>query len=202
MPAAQGNSSAEQVPSSPRLRLWTIQSSGWWQALEGSHALGGDGRRVRRFYRPAYRWLMQQMKLKLPACSGRFPVWLWHSPKPDLRRGGHLPPGTPGVRVELELPAERVLLLDFETWHCVLNRWHLSLSWRESRQWDRKVKPFGYFDVLPADLEAELRLSWERVFDLEALKAAKMWGPVDRVQAVTEYVRRDEVRRVDAFVAR
>ena len=70
-----------------------------------------------------------------------------------------------------------MLLLDFETWHCVLNRWYLSQSWAESREWCRKTKGFGpNWNPLPSPLEAELQSTWQRVFDFDLLKRAKMWG--------------------------
>lgn len=89
---------------------------------------------MRHHFRPAYRWLMSQMKERVAGCRGLWPIWFWHSPKPDLRHSAHLPRGERGVRLELELPRDRTLLLDFETWHAVLNRWHLSQSQRESEE--------------------------------------------------------------------
>jgi hypothetical protein len=128
---------------------------------------------------------------------------LWHSPKPDLRHGAHLPGGERGVRIEVELPRDRVLLLDFETWHCVLNRWHLSCSWRESREWDRKTKGLDQFwSPLPPILEAELQSTWERVFDFELLRRAKIWGPIDKIQGVTDRILLEEVRNVKEFAGR
>ena len=84
----------------------------------------------------------------------------------------------------------------------MLNGWHLSLSWRESRAWDRRAARHPLPPELRAELQAELLASWERVFEFDLLRRARMWGPIDRIQGVTEYVRLDEVRRVDEFVAR
>lgn len=185
------------------IRVWTIQPAAWWRSLRTRGMLHGDGRRIYGHFRPAYRWLMRQMVIRVPGCRGRAPIWVWQSPKPDLRHVAHLPRGEPGVRVELELPCNRVLLFDFETWHCVLNRWHLSLSWRESREWDRRIKGLDqYRTLLPEPFESELQAAWERVFDLARLRRTKLWGPIDKVQGVTEYVRLDEVKRVEEFIAR
>lgn len=185
------------------VRLWTIQPAAWWRLLQSRGVLSGDGRRICSHFRPAYRWLMRQMGSRLPGYRGRFPIWAWHSPKPDLRHGGHLHRGEAGVRVELELPKNRALLLDFETWHCVLNRWHLSLSWRESREWDRRIKGLDQFrGPLPEPFESELRATWDRVFEFDKLRRTRLWGPINEIQGVTEYVRMDEVRRVEEFVAR
>jgi hypothetical protein len=105
--------------------------------------------------------------------------------------------------VELELPPERILPLDFETWHFVLNRWYLPLTDRESRDWERRTKGLDRPAApLPPPLEAERRATWERVFDLEALNCSRLWKPVTRIQAVTPWVHREEVLNVDRFVAR
>lgn len=193
-----------EVPGPPSsgstIRAWTIQSAACWDLFQTRGVLRGDGRRVFHHFRPAYRWLMKQMGGRLAGYQGGFPVWFWHSPKPDLRHGAHLRRGEPGVRVEVEVPRNRVLLLDFETWHCVLNRWHLSRSFRESREWDRKTERFNRH--LPPILEAELQSTWERVFDFELLSRARIWGPIDKIQGVTDYILLDEVRRVREFVGR
>jgi hypothetical protein len=165
--------------------------------------LRADGRRVFRDFRPAYAWLMAQMHKRVPGYGGGFPVWLRICPKPDMRRSAHLPRGTRGVRIEMELLAERVLLSDFETWHCVLNRWHLSSSWRESRDWDRRTANMNQFiGPLPPELERELQMPWERVFEFDLLRRSRLWGPINKIQGVTEYVRLEEVVAVREFVAR
>ena len=191
------------VAGAGTIRVWTIQPTAWWRSLRSGRVLHGDGRRICSHFRPAYRWLMRQMATRVPGYRGCFPVWVWESPKPDLRHAGHLPRGEAGARVELEIPHSRILLFDFETWHCVLNRWHLSLSWRESLDWDRRIKGLDQYRApLPEPFESELQATWDRVFDLDRLRRTKLWGPIDEIQGVTEYVRLDEVRRVEEFVAR
>ena len=146
---------------------------------------------------------MEQMDRRVPGYKGGFPIWFWHSPKPDLRHAAHLPRGERGLRIELELPLQQLLLLDFETWHCVLNRWHLSLSWRESRDWDRRTRGHDqYRNVLPAPLEAELQTTWERIFDLELMNRNRLWGPVNSIQGVVGQVALSHVRNVEEFIAR
>jgi hypothetical protein len=185
------------------VRVWTIQRPSWWRTLQQRGLIHADGRRLCRNFRPAYNWMMGQMQRRISGYTGAYPVWFWYSPKPDLRHGGHLARGERGMRIELELPRSIVLLSDFETWHCVLNRWHLSLSWRESREWDRKTKGFDqYRGKLPAQLEVELQSTWERVFDIDLVRRTKLWGPVDSIQGVADRVLLSEVREVREFVAR
>ncbi|MBL8209865.1 MAG: DUF3841 domain-containing protein [Bryobacterales bacterium] len=171
----------------PTLRVWTIQRSGWWQLLQHRGILGGDGERTWPEMRAPYQWMMGQMKQRISGYGGGWPIWFWHTPKPDLRRSAHLPKGTRGVRLELEIPACRALLSDFESWHCVLNNGYLALS--EDSDIDNPT-------------QQQKEASWSRVFDLDALKASGYWGPIDRIQGVTEYVRLDEVRSAREFLAR
>jgi hypothetical protein len=185
------------------LRLWTIQrEEAWLEALRRG-ALRGDGRRVWRGHRAAYRWLMEQMAVRLPRYSGGYPVWCWYHPKPDLRRSAHLPSGVRGVCIELAVPASRVLALDFDAWHAVLNGFTLSLTREEDDAWDarlaRSPRPKSRER---AALREEMRRGWERVFDLDALMASEWVGPVTHIQAVVERVPLREVVRVRGFRAR
>ena len=77
----------------------------------------------------AYKWLSHKMDERvngrIPSCS--WPIWGWYQysnskeKMPDLRRSWHLPTGTHGIRLCLELPFENLLLSDFNHWHEVLN---------------------------------------------------------------------------------
>jgi hypothetical protein len=143
------------------------------------------------------------MHRRVPGYGGAFPVWFWYSPRPDLRHSAHLARGERGFRIELELPRDVVLLFDFEAWHCVLNRWHLSASWRESLESDRKTKGLDQFRAtLPSALDAELQATWERVFDMELVRRTELWGPGDSIQGVSDRVLLSEVRNVREFAAR
>ncbi len=76
--------------------------------------------------------------------------------------------------------------MDFQAWHCVLMGQFLELSAREDREWKKR----------------EVRRSWERVFDLPALRRSPLWRAVRQIQGVTEYVRIEEVTNVQPFTAR
>src|SRR5690606_14550027 len=90
------------------MRGWTIQHADWWRAANGSR-LRANWRDVEPDDKCAYRaftgWLQSRGLWKTRTA----PIWLWtaysnHTRKPDLRCGGHLSSGTPGVRVELRYP--------------------------------------------------------------------------------------------------
>jgi hypothetical protein len=193
------------------VRLWTIMPAAAWEAFRQRGVHRGDGRRVYRPMLPAYRWLMAQMARRIPGYAGRFPVWAWRHPKPDLRRTAHLMPGTPGVRIEYLAPAASVLCSDFEGWHYVLNRWYLTPLGQDWQDWDRRVEaatgnPHAGFDDLPAHLRSEVLRSWEAIFDLAAMQ--QKWTTQSNeptaieIQAVLEEIRLDQIVTVTPFTAR
>jgi hypothetical protein len=181
------------------MRAWTIQtaevyaalSSGQvWRALHEPAEAGGV---------PAYRWMTKVMRDRLgpPHSPRQLPVWVWCQwrgiawAKPDLRARGHLPTGTRGVRIELEVDESRVLRSDFELWHYVLNGWYLPGSLADERDFDRRPD------------RRRIEPSWQRIFDLgwrnsryTAAYAAKS------IQGVTWELRPGDVRGTTTFNAR
>ncbi|NMX21197.1 hypothetical protein C5S30_01900, partial [ANME-1 cluster archaeon GoMg4] len=127
-----------------------------------------------------------------------------HHPKPDLRRSGHLPRGTSGVRIEFIVSSDRVLLSDFEAWHAVLNCWYLSLSEVESDNWDNRCEiagiKIGWENWHPPSPKEELMRSWERIFDLKLLKKHSAWMGGGAIHACIEKIYMDEVVTVTYFI--
>lgn len=76
--------------------------------------------------------------------------------------------GTKGVRIELELDPQEVLLSDFTAWHCPLNNCFLSVNEAECEQFDREEREVGYDGrgPRPEPLQSRVFASWERIFDL------------------------------------
>ncbi len=186
--------------------MWTIQPVETWERLQTSGCLYTDGRRIPSELRFAYRWMRQQMRSRIPGYGGRYPWWGWAHPKPDLRRAGHLPRSTRGVRLELELLDEEALVSDFNAWHAVLNRGYLALDETEFDDF------YQHFDVVvpdphawppPEPWHAAIVSRWERIFDLDRLAAdPDWWGPGAYVQVTFECLRLEDARHVDCFVAR
>ncbi len=194
------------------MRLWTIQTKETWARAEESGVLEctdvDADKAIDSGFRPAYDWMVRQIErqVKNYPCN-RYPIWAWYLPKPDLRRSGHLPRGTSGVRVEFLVSSDRVLLSDFEAWHAVLNCWYLSLSEAESENWDSRCERAGIKICWenwppPAPFKEVLMRSWERIFDLELLKTHSDWIGGETIQACIEKVYRDEVVTVTYFKAR
>ena len=182
--------------------LWSIQTEEASRRLERKGYLWGDWRRVWRDVRPAYRWMAEQLSVRLGVPLRKPPVWAWHScegakkRRPDLRRSGHLATGARGVRIELEAPVELTLLSDFDRWHCVLNNSYCSLDAAE----DARMEALDQTGALSREMVVG---SWQRIFDL-ASGSPDWWGPRNErpVQACLPYIRFEWVSRVDHFVAR
>ncbi len=213
------------------LKLWTIQAPEAWELAQQRGVLRADGRRVDPWFRYPYRWLREQMRQRVPGATGCYPVWAWHTPKPDLRSSQYRQRGFRCVRIEFEAPPESVLLSDLEAWHAVLNGWYLPISEgdrcefylraaRWGMPWPRVqdcleivygTNPGDALDPVRMELGLtraaiwhEIRSSWERVFDLEALANSDYWYDIGdpQIQETIEQVTLDQVVTVDHFVAR
>jgi Domain of unknown function (DUF3841) len=191
------------MPSEPVQHLWTIQSADAWARAMERGILRGDGRRAARAFRPAYAWMRSQMARRLAAYSGEQPVWAWQLPRPDLRRRGHLPPGTRGVLVEFSAPSSQVLLSDFDGWHSVLNNDYLGLSESDDRVFRRRcTRTSGGVWADPC-CRSRVEASWERIFELPPAGAdPDGYGEPGFVQATLPYIRLDWVVATIGFVAR
>ena len=160
------------------MKLWTIQKTDPLNTLFSNGILRGDWRRVWKSFKPSYRWLCQKMEERGILLGGRPPIWAW-TEKPDLRQGGYLSKGEKGVRMELLVPDNLILLSNFEAWHFVLNNWNLP------------------YDVEDADIDKKNEKSWERIFELDNLK-----GYNKAVQATLPFLKLEWVIGSTFFIAR
>jgi hypothetical protein len=66
-----------------------------------------------------------------PSKEIKYTIWAWYQwnginkKKTDLRNSSHLPKGTRGVRIELEVNPKDVLSSDFEDFNTILNYGYL-----------------------------------------------------------------------------
>jgi hypothetical protein len=195
-------------PKPTGLKLWTHQKYEVWERLrsEGSLFVRHDNGEPPD-YVDEYDWMRDQMASRLTAYEGHYPFWAYHRPKIDLRKPNAFPQGTPdtlNVRLELSIPADRVLLFSDEAWLMVLNRWYIPLSESEDEAWVEVVEREGFHPLdqnLTGGLGALMVQSWERIFDLENLCAEGLWSP-NYVQAVFERLDLANVVSVTEYVAR
>lgn len=195
------------------MRLWTIQNPVVWDLLRERGVYRSDGRRVAGWRRPGYRWMISQMERRLPGYpSGRYPVWAWHAPKPDMRRfsfrrrlDGEC------VRLTLEISDEeaagRVLLSDLDAWGWhVLYNCYLWLSDEEYEWWMEFAGEYRFETEMPERLQEMVYQSWERIFDLEALDLVARADPEvykpARVQATLGEIRLGDVVTAERFGAK
>jgi hypothetical protein len=162
--------------------IWSILTEQAWDELQQKGRLAANSRHVDNEDLAAYAWMVSQMerRLTIPKPSDdTMPIWAWWQwlgdrHRPDLRAGWHLPKGTRGVRVELHVENDRVLLSDFELWHYVLNYWYLPKSEKEGESFEKKLTRVGLSvhgcshqkPLAHVKFRREVERSWERIFDL------------------------------------
>jgi hypothetical protein len=135
---------------------------------------------------------MEQMSLRTKGYTGRFPIWFW-TEKPDFRKyqfRNYCKSGESIVFLECLIPAERVLLSDYESWHSVLNNWYLALTEEEANEFDKRLDTG---QITREQAKSEKRVSWERVFDFDLLQAHKDWLGETTAQATVETLRKQDV---------
>ena len=193
--------------------LWSVQPEPVAEILRNSGRLTGDGRRVRHYLRPAYRWMIEHLSNRVPRPSHcRFPIWAWERfsgprrKRPDLRRSGILPPrGTKGILIEYECADSAVLLSDIDKWYAVIRRRYLPLTMSEALAFERKLDLAGVANTwpYPEPFHTKVVSSWKRVFDVDA-PATDCWlGPEEReVQAVVWELKLENVRSFIPFISR
>lgn len=175
--------------------IWTIQHQDAWAKALDQEYLVADGRRVPPTQRFAYRWMMWQMRDRLDEYLGRYPLWAWLEPKPDLRRSGLLRRGTPAVLVQLCVPEANLVYSDYRGWQSVLNFNYLALTREERANWNQ---------AWSGSPEAAERLyrSWDRIFDLDAMLYSPLYGNPQPIQACLERFDLDDIEDYHLFTAR
>jgi len=162
--------------------IWSVVTAQAWEELQKKGRLEAKSCHVDTDWLAAYTWMVSQMehRLTIPKPSAdTMPIWAWWQwwgdrRRPDLRAGWHLPKGTRGVRVELRVKNDRVLLSDFDLWHYVLNYWYLPKTEEHGVSFEKKLARAGlsvfgcnHEDPLAhARYRREVERSWERIFDL------------------------------------
>ena len=163
------------------MKLYTVQGLTHWDesTRKGSLTGGTSLQHVDPDWHPAYNWMREQMRRRLGAVSGDYPVWAWPWEayesrfEPDSRWGTV---GEDMVVLGFDVPEARVLTSDFMAWHQVLNN-----------------DLIGEEDVFT---EAEKLASWDRIFDPAQLKG---WTDGKSLQACVDRVRLDEIFFVRTF---
>lgn len=178
------------------MRYWTVQPASVWETIQfQGHCL------VDRSHSGpppnCYLWLVEQLKQRLPGYQGHLPWWLYCG-KPDLRwvrwtRPHH----TWEVRLELELPPERVQEMMIRDWDVVYcQSWLFRNHWNRDR-WHDFLERRDWLDLerLPGPWEHRLRESWQRTFDPNRRSGQAR----RRIEAVVECIYRADVIQAQLF---
>lgn len=190
------------------ITLWTIQDYDVLDNMQKTGFLYGNPDFVDEDFMEPYRWMIEQMKIKIgnkPSCNS-VPLWAWYrwegkKKRPDLRHVAHLPTGTKGVRIEFLIDDSLILLSDFMNWHCVLNYCYLEETDEEFDDFEKKLEKEGLSCCLEKPLphagyHNEIVKSWEKIFnvdlsDTESSIQATFWElPLKNVVDVKEFIAR------------
>ena len=122
------------------------------------------------------------------------------------------------VRIEAEVPRNRMLLSDYDAWHFVLNGWCIPLTPEENDHWNDlwdqwNASPWAGDGLKPnfwkvPENKAAAVVSWPLIFDLERIhklltEDMEFFSSKQQyVQACVEKIRLDEVIRVQEFTCR
>ncbi len=196
-------------------KLWTIQDEQAWHSLNSQGVLKTTFCHIDPDYLEGYTWLKKQMTDRIgpPESKDQFPVWAWYQchyadkKKPDLRTSGLLPKGEIGYRIEIEKKQEDILLSDFQLWHFPLayksyiaDNEEAALLFEEAL-----VKKYGTdsYAALPRHIQTEIEQSWEKIFDMHYDEEyATVTFDKKSIQATFWELRREEIVKVDRFIAR
>lgn len=190
--------------------LWTIHKIQFWEKLQEKRILHGDGRRIWHCFREPYRWMIRQMRKRLPNCPPgcNYPLWAWYQfdgvrrKRPDLRSVGHSMKNTRMVRIEFEIDKHEALLSNLLSWSAVLNNYYCCENEEDMEEFEMEIERDGFSDTprrdLPVQYKERIEKSWERIFDLN------IGEPIEEkvIQATFWELRLDMVRNVKEFNAR
>lgn len=211
--------------------LWTLQHPAVLDTLEANGRYVADPKNLAfppewddavNHTHAAYQWLIAKMKAHIgkPPEGVEYPSWAWYKQsgrsdgKPDMRQSGHGEPGTPLVRMKLDVSDSLVLLSDFGNWHHVLNYWYLSKTEEEDKIFEAEYKTrgisfhdLGNFDLDSSDLRTlrrKIEGSWDYVFDIRSPRDEYWQLPWQErsIQATFWTLERQYVLSDEHFIAR
>lgn len=154
------------------MTLWTIQPEEVYRVLlqNGRYICDPNRVTIPDFF-PYYDWLASEMTQRIgpPPEGVRYPVWAWHTQDgkrtcPPLGRSQWGIGGKKMVCLEIEVPHDRVLLSDFDSWSVILNDG--LISWSEEE--DNALETL-YRSLSPERQWEMKRENWRRVFDIRPL---------------------------------
>ena len=202
--------------------IWSILTQQAWNDLRRQGSLRVARRHVMQEFLGPYAWMARQMerRLRTPRPSkDALPIWAWYQwegvnrRRPDLRAAGYLTKAERGMRAELQVADNRVLLSDFDLWHYVLNYWYLPATEQDGGTFEKKLARAGLSfygcdhqrPLANTRYRREIERSWERIFDVGWVDQGRAIAhpPEEKsIQATLWELLLDDVVGVREFTAR
>ncbi len=175
--------------------LWSIQTIKAWEILSKKGIIYTDQRYIPNAFKEPYRWMSEQTESHIgnvPYKNAK-PLWGWYQwsnnkkKKPDLRSSGLLSAGSKGVRIQIEINENEVLLSDFELWHFVLNYWYLPSPEEDENKFDHLIGTYSWTNPAPSYLHSKIVKSWNRIFNVNGKNSiqATLWNI--KIEQVMDY---------------
>lgn len=123
------------------------------------------------YYISLYRWLTDRSRCYVEGIpdDAEFPVWLAMTEAQRLGKA----PGT--ISLTLEIPRERVFLIDYDKWGYIVNHFYLPKDAEDERRHNEELKMMGIGNeaqLISTDkgnyypaLKQKILRSWDRLFD-------------------------------------
>ena len=184
--------------------LWTIQPIEIYEKLieTGEYKCDLEKSGMKDF-RSVYDWLIEQMVSRIgePPEGVKYPVWAWYKDgekkKPDLRhaRFAYGSKGEEFACIEIEIPEDKVVLSDFDSWNIILNDGLLSETEDEDNLLEKAYESLSKDDKQIMKFE-----NWKRLFDISPLD--NEWvNRGEYIQATFWELKKDLIRSVRFFTA-
>lgn len=140
--------------------FYTFQHKTAWELTKKRGYLAGNEKHIsEEWFRKSYHWLIGQMNERI-GHDNTFPVWMWDHL--DLRKSFFKQQVSDEmVLLQVEVPSEKVLASDFDTWHIVLNDAYFPYNEEDEED---------FYEKKTLRTEEEKIKSWEQIFDIEKCK--------------------------------
>ncbi|MBV1901798.1 MAG: DUF3841 domain-containing protein [Kordiimonadaceae bacterium] len=172
------------------MKFWTFQTLAAWEFLQQHGYLEARRHHQADGWPFAYEWMREQLSERIgpPREDDVVPLWgfsQWEGilrKRPDLRSlRHHWGGGGEYVRLECDLPESDLLASDHSAWHIALNNGYMHYEETDdedlSIEWDDYDKQTS---CSSDNVKAVVAKSWEKLFDLEALKRPLWHGAAQR----------------------
>lgn len=186
------------------ITAWTRQDRSVWEELQtcGCYYAREDYVRAKNgaisdYYLEAYRWFTRESRkyIKVPD-NISIPIWLAVTPE------SRLPPAAGTVSLTLQIPADHVLVVDYNKWGYRVNDWYVPLDAEDEARHNAELQRCGIGNeallilsdkgIYYPQLRQKIIRSWERIFTPSSADPSNNVGTVwmlrrEWVQEVEHY---------------